>query len=76
MVLMFTDGTWYEGEWKDDKMEGQGILTYTDGTFYKGEWKDNDMNGYGILTYIGIDPMSVSFIIFPFSFIESSICKC
>ena len=41
----------YEGEFKDDKMNGYGIYTFVDGEQYKGEFKDDNMNGQGVLTY-------------------------
>ena len=34
------NGNKYEGEWKDDKIHGQGKFTLADGDSYEGEWKD------------------------------------
>lgn len=41
----------YEGEWKNDKMCGLGILTYNDGIKFEGEFIDDDINGHGTVTY-------------------------
>lgn len=41
----YTDGIVYKGEWKDDKMNGQGVYRCAAGIVYKGESKDNKMNG-------------------------------
>ena len=34
----YPDGSIYEGEWKDDKHHGKGILSFANGTRYEGEW--------------------------------------
>ena len=39
----------YEGEFKNNEMEGIGIKYYTDGGKYQGEFKNNKLDGYGIL---------------------------
>ena len=39
-----------EGEWKDNKIHGQGKMTYSNGDIYEGEWKDNKIHGRGRLT--------------------------
>jgi hypothetical protein len=38
---------YYEGEWKEDKMEGRGVYHYSNGDIYDGEWKDNLHHGSG-----------------------------
>ena len=40
----------YKGEFKNDKINGQGTLTTPDGRKYVGEWKDGERNGQGTLT--------------------------
>jgi hypothetical protein len=45
------NGEKYEGEWKDGKKCGQGVLTYADGGRYEGEWKDDKASGQGVYTY-------------------------
>ena len=49
-ILTWTDGTKYEGEFKDEKMTGQGTFTHKDYK-YVGEFKDDKFNGQGTLTY-------------------------
>ena len=51
MKKIYENGNQYEGEYKDDKRNGHGVLTYPDGEQYEGEWKDDKMNGYGVYTY-------------------------
>lgn len=44
----FSDGSYYEGYWKDGKRYGKGIETWPNGSFYRGEWKDDMRIGLGI----------------------------
>jgi hypothetical protein len=44
-VLYLADGGKYEGEFKDDKMNGNGVFYWADGGKYEGEYKDDKMNG-------------------------------
>ena len=37
----------YEGEFKDDKLNGQGKITYSGGKIKEGEFKDGWLNGHG-----------------------------
>ena len=41
----------YEGEWKNDKRCGYGILKVSKFFTYYGEWKENSRTGYGVLVY-------------------------
>ena len=38
----------YEGEWKDNIRNGQGILKWNDGDIFEGEFKDYKADGHGI----------------------------
>jgi hypothetical protein len=38
---------YFEGEWKEDKMNGMGIYHYSNGDIYEGEWKDDMHHGSG-----------------------------
>ena len=46
----FSNGDRYVGEWKDNKMHGQGTCTYASGGKYIGKWKDNKRHGQGTYT--------------------------
>jgi hypothetical protein len=40
----------YDGEWKENKMHGKGILYYASGTpAYDGEWFEDKFEGFGVL---------------------------
>lgn len=41
----------YEGEWKDDKRHGYGVLKIVGHHTYYGQWKDNMRSGYGVMIY-------------------------
>jgi len=38
--MTLLDGSSYEGEWKNNKMSGNGVMTHPNGEKYEGEWKD------------------------------------
>ena len=43
-TMRFGDGSRYEGEWRDDDMNGQGVMTLPNGVRYEGlfvagEWR-------------------------------------
>lgn len=61
-VGKFTDkttGCVYTGEWANDKMHGNGVMTYPSGAVYEGEWKEGKYEGKGSYkwtngtTYVG-----------------------
>jgi hypothetical protein len=35
----------YKGNWKLDKMHGEGAYRYTSGAYYQGEWENGMANG-------------------------------
>ena len=41
----------YEGDWKNDKIEGKGKMIWKTGQVYEGEWSNNLKEGKGIETY-------------------------
>ena len=45
---LFKKGNKYVGEYKDDKMSGQGTFIYLNGDKYVGEFRNDKKNGYGI----------------------------
>ena len=54
----YSDGSVYDGEWRDGKRHGQGEYE-DDHSFYDGEWKDDKQHGKGTyeqkdgVTYVG-----------------------
>jgi hypothetical protein len=44
--MTFLSGKEYDGEWKDGKAHGQGVLKFVSGDreVYDGEWKDHNMH--------------------------------
>ena len=43
----WTDGSVYEGYWKDDQANGHGRLIHADGDYYEGHWTNDQANGKG-----------------------------
>ena len=50
-VFTWEDGRKYEGNYVDDKKEGNGRFTWPDGRVYEGLWKDGRKHGLGTYTY-------------------------
>ena len=51
VLINLMDGSEYNGDVKNGKKEGRGILKFKDGTVYEGDFKDDNFNGNGILKY-------------------------
>ena len=57
--MYYNNGDKYEGDLKNDKKYGQGILITKEGEIYDGDWKNDEKDGKGILklsngnTYFG-----------------------
>jgi hypothetical protein len=50
--MKYANGNKYEGDWDNDKENGQGTMIYADnGRTYTGEWKDGIRVGKGIITF-------------------------
>lgn len=47
----YPNGDVYEGEYENDKKNGQGMYRWSDGNVYNGEWKDDNRNGQGMYTW-------------------------
>ncbi len=44
--LVYKNGDYYEGTWKDDHMDGYGKLFNSQGlVIYEGHWKNSEYNG-------------------------------
>lgn len=41
----------YEGEWVDDKMQGEGKFQFASGAVYSGSWRSNKYEGHGQYTW-------------------------
>ncbi len=50
-VMIYYEWGRYEGEWKDDIINGNGTYYYSDGSKYVGEWRDGKKDGNGIYYY-------------------------
>lgn len=51
VVYKYNDGAIYDGEMKNNLMNGHGTHRYPDGSVYEGEYKDDKKNGFGCFTY-------------------------
>lgn len=43
--MSYTNGERYEGSWKTDYKQGEGILYYPDGSYRKGTFEKGSMEG-------------------------------
>eukprot|EP00331_Platyophrya_macrostoma_P016829 CAMPEP_0176466106 /NCGR_PEP_ID=MMETSP0127-20121128/37690_1 /TAXON_ID=938130 /ORGANISM="Platyophrya macrostoma, Strain WH" /LENGTH=328 /DNA_ID=CAMNT_0017859201 /DNA_START=25 /DNA_END=1012 /DNA_ORIENTATION=- len=46
-----SDGSRYQGEFRENNIDGHGVYEWADGRRFEGEWKDNKMEGRGIFTW-------------------------
>ena len=44
-LFVWKDGSSYEGDWFEDKINGVGSYIWPDGRKYEGTWKNNNMHG-------------------------------
>jgi len=47
-VYNWSDGRVYQGQWKNNKMEGRGVFEWPDGRRYEGEYIDDKKEGQGV----------------------------
>lgn len=48
--FIYLEGSYYEGQWKDDMMDGFGKLHYPNGQIaYEGHWHNSTFQGTGKL---------------------------
>lgn len=47
-IYEWSDGRKFEGQWKNNKMEGYGVFTWPDGRRYEGEYVDDKKEGKGV----------------------------
>eukprot|EP00350_Pseudokeronopsis_sp_OXSARD2_P011522 CAMPEP_0170541810 /NCGR_PEP_ID=MMETSP0211-20121228/1436_1 /TAXON_ID=311385 /ORGANISM="Pseudokeronopsis sp., Strain OXSARD2" /LENGTH=265 /DNA_ID=CAMNT_0010844673 /DNA_START=1200 /DNA_END=1999 /DNA_ORIENTATION=+ len=48
---IFANGNIYDGEWKEDIIEGEGKMIFNSGNIYEGKFKNNKRHGFGKLTF-------------------------
>jgi MORN repeat len=46
-TILFANGILYEGEWKNDIIDGYGMMVHPSGKIFNGEWKNGIRDGYG-----------------------------
>ena len=49
--MNFNDGSYYEGQWMNDKRNGHGIFYFSSGNVYQGYFVNNKKEGYGEFYY-------------------------
>lgn len=52
-MYKLSNGSIYEGEFKNDKIDGYGKFTWSDNKIYEGEWSENSLSGFGVFTKTG-----------------------
>jgi hypothetical protein len=50
-VFVFSDGTSFQGRWKQGRRHGQGQERSRDGDVYTGGWRNDARHGFGLLEY-------------------------
>ncbi|KAJ4434242.1 hypothetical protein ANN_22791 [Periplaneta americana] len=47
-IYSYSDGSWYQGEWKNGERHGIGLCVLPDGSFYYGQWENDKYHGLGL----------------------------
>jgi hypothetical protein len=55
-IQIWSDGSRYEGYWRNNRAHGKGRLIHSDGDIYEGQWKDDKAHGFG--KYVHVDGSS------------------
>ena len=50
--FLWNDGSYYEGDIKNNLFDGKGKFHWKEGREYIGEWKNGKMNGKGVMNYL------------------------
>ena len=50
-TLLFTNGVWYKGAWKNNMFNGKGYLRFPSGEYYEGDFKEHMMQGKGMMSW-------------------------
>ena len=51
-MLIFLDGSRYQGGWVENQRNGFGVYYYANGDFYEGDWYEHERHGQGTYTYV------------------------
>lgn len=54
-IMIWNNGSIYEGTWNEDKMEGVGRIIHPEFLYYEGLWRNGKANGYGKCSEEGDD---------------------
>jgi hypothetical protein len=54
-IMTFANGDKYNGEWKNDIIEGKGVFIWANGDIYEGRWKNCNRYGNGKMIYANGD---------------------
>ena len=46
-IEVWSDGSYYHGNFKDGFKDGEGVYFWADGSNYTGHWVNDEMNGTG-----------------------------
>ena len=57
MGSIFSDGTYYEGEFVDGQFSGDGIMGFPDGSNYEGEFENGEFHGLGYTQIVMEKPL-------------------
>lgn len=50
-VYTWADKRQFIGDWKNNKMDGEGVFVWPDGRKYHGQYKDDKKEGYGVFEW-------------------------
>src|SRR5689334_13036979 len=51
--MVYINGERYDGDWKNNRKDGKGIMIFLNGDKYDGEWKNDKMHGVGSYFKVG-----------------------
>jgi hypothetical protein len=46
-IQIWSDGSRYDGYWRNNRANGRGRLIHADGDLYEGDWIEDKADGYG-----------------------------
>ena len=50
-TFIWSDGGWYEGQWKNGKRHGKGTMRFSNDNKYVGQWENDKRHGKGVSTH-------------------------